>query len=196
MPSYTPKHYFGVIPGSYGETGLVPWPKHMKPRAVRKTPQAELALPTVLNMGEVFFVTLDRRDRVSIATTIELLISALDALDGDCDLEDGRDDEPSLCGMIEPHGEVDLEADSCDDEWSGDENEGFLGWSERCGQGASEPILQMSGFDAEEGGELGYGFDGSGYQEANALLKGKGLRQVSVAPSYYPIDTAAAFVKW
>lgn len=74
--------------------------------------------------GGVFFLTLDRSDRVSIATTIERLIDMLDALEQDPDLEDDGDDEPSLgwCGHSERQYGVrdDCEFDTSDDEDGGD----------------------------------------------------------------------------
>ena len=42
------------------------------------------------------------RDR--IAARVELLVAALDLLDGDPDDEDGADDEPSLAGPYVPAG--------------------------------------------------------------------------------------------
>ncbi|MCO6386262.1 hypothetical protein [Aliihoeflea sp. 40Bstr573] len=91
--------------------------------------------PLFSKEGDFLFLTLKANDRLCIATTIERLIDKLDAMDTDCDLEDGADDEPSLCGTIAPNGEVDLEADDCDEEWSGDEQEPLLGWTESHGMG-------------------------------------------------------------
>lgn len=53
------------------------------------------------------------------------LIALLDGQDGDCDLEDNADHEPSLGGG-DFRGEVDLELDNCDDE-DGDPAEPSLG---------------------------------------------------------------------
>lgn len=76
--------------------------------------------PLFSKEGDFLFLTLKDNDRIAIATTIERLIDKLDAMDTDCDLEDTGDDEPSLCEKIAPQGEVDLEADHCDDEpWLG-----------------------------------------------------------------------------
>jgi len=69
--------------------------------------------------------------RDAIEAEIERLIELLDAVDGDCDLEDGGDDEPSL-GSTPLRGEYDLELDTSDDEPSGDE-EPELGWSNPLG---------------------------------------------------------------
>lgn len=32
MPSFIPEHAYGLIPGTYDQYGLVPWPKHLRPR--------------------------------------------------------------------------------------------------------------------------------------------------------------------
>lgn len=58
--------------------------------------------------------------RAAIEAEIDRLIELIDVADGDVDLEDGGDPEPSL-GGAELHGEVDLELDDCD-------NEPSLGW--------------------------------------------------------------------
>lgn len=61
--------------------------------------------------------------RKSIERRIEYLIALLDALDGDCDLEDGADDEPSIGSQLlfSPFGmEIDLEEDDERQEDPGD----------------------------------------------------------------------------
>lgn len=58
--------------------------------------------------------------RAEIETEIERLVELLDVADGDPDLEDDGDHEPSL-GGAEISGKVDLELDDCD-------NEPSLGW--------------------------------------------------------------------
>lgn len=65
-------------------------------------------------------------NREDIENEIERLISLLDATDGDCDLEDGGDDEPSL-GSTPIRCEYDLELDLIDDE------DGEHGWSNPLG---------------------------------------------------------------
>lgn len=72
------------------------------------------------------FLTVNHRNRISIATTIERLIDMLDALDMDPDLEDGGDDEPWLgwpnAGLQAnaDHVNDDRELDNADDEpWLG-----------------------------------------------------------------------------
>lgn len=57
-------------------------------------------LPRLAEADGVFFITLAKGDRASIATTIHRLIDMLDAMDGEPDLEDGNDDEPNL-GRLE-----------------------------------------------------------------------------------------------
>lgn len=74
--------------------------------------------------------------RARIEATIEHLVSLLDAVDDDPDLE------PSL--GYSPYDEIDLEGDDSDlepdndDEWSGDEYEPDEGWQERDSQLADE----------------------------------------------------------
>jgi hypothetical protein len=72
-------------------------------------PKTVSDLPALAEARGVFFLTLNRRDRSSIATTIERLIDMLDALDGDENLEETGDVEPYLgwpeCGpqrLMEP----------------------------------------------------------------------------------------------
>lgn len=69
--------------------------------------------------------------RQMIETMIESLIALLDAADGDCDLEDNGDHEPWIDStpMYGASGPVyDLEFDTSDDEFTGDEFEPVLGW--------------------------------------------------------------------
>ncbi|RWI42128.1 MAG: hypothetical protein EOQ93_31820 [Mesorhizobium sp.] len=64
---------------------------------------------------------IDALARRAIEEEIERLISLLDLMEADCDLEDGADDEPSLgwCTGYGPGDTLDLEADDCDDEDDG-----------------------------------------------------------------------------
>ncbi|RUV00543.1 hypothetical protein EOA79_20280 [Mesorhizobium sp. M1A.F.Ca.IN.020.03.2.1] len=64
---------------------------------------------------------IDSLARRAIEDEIERLISLLDLMEADCDLEDGADDEPSLgwCTGYGPGDTLDLEADDCDDEDDG-----------------------------------------------------------------------------
>jgi hypothetical protein len=123
MPSYIPEYVYGTIPGTYGEMGLVPWPKHLQPREASgveltkkgeaycaanaplpdidlfelfgEEPKTVSDLPALAEARGVFFLTLTR-DRASIATTIERLIGMLDDMDPDPDLEDNGDLEPNI----------------------------------------------------------------------------------------------------
>lgn len=137
MPSYIPKETYSSFDG-----GMRPWPAHMTPQS-KMSPDLDasisnLALPTVVNMGDVFFLTLDRRDRVSIATTIELLIGALDAMDDDCDLE------PSIGGWLgggTAHG--DREAD-------------FIAWNGEAGFADDEPIYGSQNTHGDDSQDQSY----------------------------------------
>lgn len=63
--------------------------------------------------------------RARLEAKIEELVALLDLVDGDCDLEDNGDDEPSLgaTGRLGPDGvEDDLEDDTSDSEHS-------MGWA-------------------------------------------------------------------
>lgn len=85
---------------------------------------------------------LDRRARLEaglerLADLREEMIARLDAIDGDCDLEDGGDLEPSICGY---QGFTDLELDKADDEPS-------LGWP----LGMSQLRLDRGASDEREG---------------------------------------------
>lgn len=52
--------------------------------------------PDIQRRDGVLFFACGDNDRTAIATSIERLIDLLDELDGDCDLEDSADGEPSL----------------------------------------------------------------------------------------------------
>ena len=71
-------------------------------------------------------MTADTRQKVE--AMIEGLIALLDASDGDCDLEDTGDDEPWI-NSTPVRCQYDLELETSDDEFSGDENEPVLGWN-------------------------------------------------------------------
>jgi hypothetical protein len=75
-------------------------------------------------------------NRKSIENEIERLIALLDAVDGDCDLEDDGDDEPSIGSTpICVRGAIqhDLELETSDYEPNGDEDEPELGWGNPLG---------------------------------------------------------------
>ncbi|OWK20649.1 hypothetical protein AJ88_27745 [Mesorhizobium amorphae CCBAU 01583] len=99
------------------------------------------------------------------------LITALDLMEADCDLEDTADDEPSL-GWTErggngsasysapnfPAGDtLDLEQDNCDDEDGGDEHEPSLGWSAGMNQEAAlaDTRADVTFYDCEPNGDEG-----------------------------------------
>lgn len=74
--------------------------------------------------------------RKRLEAKIDELIDLLDLLDGDPDLEDNGDDEPSLGStpLMGTNGiEYDLEFDTADDEFTGDEQEPEHGWPNPCG---------------------------------------------------------------
>lgn len=86
-----------------------------EPRVTTMTTHENLPPGAVDAAGGVFFLTVDRKDRSSIATTIENLINMLDDMDTDCDLE------PSLGGYF---GASDDREDACEDEGAQCEDEG------------------------------------------------------------------------
>jgi hypothetical protein len=205
--SYNPVSYYGLIPGSYRERGgpqfgLVPWPKHLQPRKTSTQEEAgrpaPKALPSLVNAGGVFFVTLSPDDRAGIATTIERLINMLDTMDGDENLEETGDSEPSLGwpeyrGLSQlatnvPHDDREEEnehgGDINDEPHDDDELEPFLGWSETCGNGEPPEANHGSAVlvdDPEaDGGSLD--FRGDGYRQAREALRS---RRVSPFPREY-----------
>ncbi|WP_221155323.1 hypothetical protein [Rhizobium lentis] len=126
--------------------------------------------------------------REIVEACIEELIALLDLLDGDPDLEDNGDLEPSIGSTplyIGNHCVYDLELDDADDEDGGDA-EDALGWSNPCGlrphiRDVSEQL--MSPIDNEEGP---LGFDGSGVMIAKAQLKEHKRKFAVVTPSVTP----------
>lgn len=119
MPSYIPEHYFGAVRDDNGrwtgQQGLIPWPEHLKPENADQHTVGDhgklvnegkpwagtdpRSLPTLVDAGGVFFLTLSVHDRVGIATTIERLIGLLDEMDGDENLE------PYLAGYHDLDGD-------------------------------------------------------------------------------------------
>jgi len=126
MPSYVPEYVYGFTgwdERGNATYGLVEWPEYLKPRPqVELTKKGEAYVQAALaETGGVFFLTLDARDRTSIATTIERLINLLDDMEGDPDLE------PYLAGAHGGDRFMDLEGD---DSLSGDcDREPSLGWT-------------------------------------------------------------------
>ena len=77
--------------------------------------------------------------RVDLEARIEEMIALLDTIDGDPDLEDGADDEPSLGGHPKyRNGRLEYDLEGC-----ADDAEPSLGWSEHVNQAAAS---RMSGF--------------------------------------------------
>lgn len=72
------------------------------------------------NVDGVFFLTINSQDRASIATTIEQLISLLDAMDPDPDLE------PWLAGKLAAGDMGDDREEECEDEGGQCDDEGVI----------------------------------------------------------------------
>ncbi|WP_017959977.1 hypothetical protein [Rhizobium leguminosarum] len=109
--------------------------------------------------------------RETIEAYVEQLIALLDLLDGDPDLEDNADFEPSIGSTPQCFGNErfdDLEMDTADDEECGDD-ELTMGWSNPEGLRAHIPeeAAQIVDFDFDEGA---LSFDGSGNRMALATL--------------------------
>lgn len=83
--------------------------------------------------------------RAELEARIEELIALLDMIDGDADLEDNGDEEPSVCSptMRDRNGEAqhDLEDDR--------ECEPSLGWDERLNQCAGNRFGPLGSYDLE-----------------------------------------------
>jgi hypothetical protein len=168
--SYIPEYAYGAIHDDNGrwtgKYGLVPWPAHLRPQEtpdIELTKKGEAYVAAALAEADgVFFLTLDRNDRTSVATTIERLIDMLDALDGDENLE------PSL-GAPENHpgGYKDSDADgwkaknaddreeACEDEGAQCEDEGAVTGDNEPTLGAPEGTVR----DQARWGNTAYGLD-------------------------------------
>ncbi|MDR9808232.1 hypothetical protein [Rhizobium hidalgonense] len=110
--------------------------------------------------------------RKMVEACIEQLIALLDLLDGDPDLEDNGDLEPSIDSTPMYVGNrciEDLELDDCDDEESGDE-EPTMGWSNPDGLRIhiSGEAKKITSFDFDDGPLR---FDGSGNTIARMVLR-------------------------
>ncbi|ANL52836.1 hypothetical protein [Rhizobium phaseoli] len=109
--------------------------------------------------------------RKTVEACIEQLIALLDQMDGDPDLEDGGDAEPSIGSIPRLVGNQfleDLELDDCDDEEGGDD-EPAMGWPNPEGLRIhiQEEARQIACIVSDEGA---LGFDGSGARMAYAML--------------------------
>jgi len=114
--------------------------------------------------------------RQEIEDEIERLIDMLDDFDGDPELEDGGDAEPSFGPGDYRNGrmEYELEADTGEDK-------PFLGWTEA----QSLDGGQFTGTSPEgSDGDAGTRFTGHGIRAANAMLSARGLRTVRVPIGY------------
>lgn len=192
MPSYIPEHVYGMMPwpkvlqprpqsatGGRGESlaeigcptpaDVVPLPGALS-SGVELTKKGEAYAAAATAADGVMFLTINSRDRVSIATTIERLIDMLDAIDGDPDLEpylagtypetedregDTSDDEATLgwgqgtqaALHVDTHNEAEEEdehgGDINDEPHDWNELEPMLGWNETCGQGEDPDVQHL-----------------------------------------------------
>ncbi|NTG12672.1 hypothetical protein G6L05_02780 [Agrobacterium rhizogenes] len=131
--------------------------------------------------------------RAELEARIEEMIGLLDILDGDPDLEDNGDDEPSIGqSACSANGklEYDLEGDTSDDEHT-------LGWRNP-NIGQYEPPEGWTSLDAEDGASVmpfynDTRFDGDGHHIGRKLLRdhvkdqrklAKALDRTRVSPGY------------
>jgi len=115
------------------------------------------------------YLKIEQLRRDTVESYIEQLISLLDQIDGDPDLEENGDLEPSLHGVV-LHGakgvECDLEGDTSDNEYS-------LGWANPMGlrvhvaEEAQELMARVDGFE----GPVSLDFNGDGDHIGRKLLR-------------------------
>ncbi len=171
MSAYVPEYVYGLLEGSYLEYdgpryGLIPWPAHMTPASGPTATRSESSgieltkkgksyvAAALAEAGGVFFLTIDRRDRAAIVTTIERLINMLDDMEGDPDLEPDADGEPSLgwpdARGLSQLGFVELRGPPNDDREADCEGEGA-----QCDdEGAIDADLEANGDEVDfDGGE-------------------------------------------
>lgn len=89
--------------------------------------------------------TLYRFRRAELEARIEELIALLDTIDGDADLEDNGDEEPSVCSPIMRGRNGEAQHDLEDDR----ECEPSLGWDERLNQCAGNRFGPLGSYDLE-----------------------------------------------
>lgn len=106
--------------------------------------------------------------RQKLEAAVERAIAALDMLDGDENLEDNGDLEPSFGTALYHYGrfELELEGDSADEEPS-------LGWAENISQAVR---FLAAGTDPDLPAALR--FTGHGSREANVMLRARRLPTV------------------
>lgn len=120
--AYLPEQVYGLNTTLLRQTGrleygLHPLPDHLRrrehPSGVELTKKDERYVQAALAEADgVLFLTLDGRDRVSLATTIERLINLLDDLEPDADLEPVNGwSETFGCGIVEAQATDDREGD-------------------------------------------------------------------------------------
>lgn len=115
-------------------------------------------------MNAVIQINLDGATRQHLEDVIEKLVSLLDAFDGDENLEDGFDAEPSIGTACFVNGrlEYDVEQDMADDEPD-------LGWSApRCGD--PDYALGWQALDSSVD-HTAAGWSGDGQQIAQNLIR-------------------------
>lgn len=204
MSAYVPGFVYGFTGwDEYNQPmhGLVEWPEHLKPRQeARPAETPDIALTkkgeayaerALAEADGVFFLTVDGRDRQSIATSIEKLINMLDQMEPDCDLEPDEGTEPSLgwpeggrgCAPLDKtmRHDGDLEQDNSDCEPSlGAPEHGSprsqVSWAAGdCDDREEDADTELNGDEtdhsliAEELGSVGR-YDASGRQIARSML--------------------------
>jgi hypothetical protein len=145
----------------------------------------------------VFFLTLAKGDRTSIATTVERLINMLDAMEPD------PDNEPTLgwstVGEMGSRDDLEEECEDegaqCEDEGAQCEDEGAQCEDEGAATGDNEPNLgrletmhqgigSYGGLSDDETGLLAGNLDfkSEGYSIGNEMLRAIGANRVRVSP--------------
>lgn len=141
--------------------------------------RAPIATPAASFKGPASLNRLTELRRESLEAYIEELIALLDYLDGNPDLEDNGDCEPSLGSTPMCVGNLfleDLEFDDCNDEEGGDD-EPSMGWANPDGLRIHIPgeAEQITAFDYEDGP---LSFDGSGKRLARIMLRRLPARRI------------------
>ena len=131
----------------------------------------------------VFFLTLAKGDRTSIATTVERLINMLDAMEPD------PDNEPTLgWSTVGEMGSRDDLEEECEDEGAQCEDEGAATGDNEPNLGRLETMHQgigsYGGLSDDETGLLAGNLDfkSEGYSIGNEMLRAIGANRVRVSP--------------